>query len=229
MAVAAGAGGAVPDRLVALPGVYRPQADSRLLEAAVAREDIGPGRSVLDIGTGTGVVALRAAESGAAVTAVDASWAAVLAAWLNARLRRLPVKVRHGDFAVRAGRGPRYDFVLANPPYVPSPDAALPVRGERRAWDAGGDGRAVIDPICAAAPTLLRPGGVLLMVHSAMCDSERTLAMLARGGISARVEVRRRIGWGPVLRGRRAWLTEQGFAAPGEDREELVVIRGRYA
>ncbi|MEU8435651.1 HemK2/MTQ2 family protein methyltransferase [Streptomyces sp. NPDC029216] len=216
-------------RLVSLPGVYRPQDDSRLLEAAVALEDLGPGRTVLDIGTGTGVVALRAAASGAEVTAVDASWPAVLAARLNARLRGLPVKVLHGDFATRTTGGPRYDLVVANPPYVPCPDGALPARGARRAWDAGGDGRAVLDPICAAAPTLLRPGGVLLVVHSALCGSERTVRLLEDAGLRARIAFRRRIGWGPVLSSRRAWLIERGFAARGEDLEELVVIRGCYA
>ncbi|MFI1935961.1 HemK2/MTQ2 family protein methyltransferase [Streptomyces purpureus] len=214
-------------RLISLPGVYRPQADTLLLQAALAGEDIGPGHHALDIGTGTGAVALRAAATGATVTAVDTSWPAVLAARLNAVRLRLPLTVVHGDF-VAAAAGRRYDLVTANPPYVPSPDRELPTRGANRAWDAGADGRGVIDPICASAPALLRPGGVLLMVHSAMCDSDRTVDLLERGGLDARVVARRDVPWGPVLRSRRAWLQERGFAAPGEQWEELVVIRGRY-
>ncbi|MFD9722999.1 HemK2/MTQ2 family protein methyltransferase [Streptomyces sp. NPDC059072] len=218
----------VQERLVRLPGVYRPQEDTRLLQEALSEEQLGRGQEVLDIGTGTGAVALRAAATGARVTAVDVALAAVVAARLNAWLRRLPLRVLHGDFAAR-GSGNGYDLVLANPPYVPSPERELPSRGPGLAWDAGRDGRAVIDRICALAPVLLRPGGVLLLVHSALCDSDRTLDRLERAGVRGHVTARRRVAWGPVLRSRRAWLQERGLAAPGEQWEELVVVRARNA
>ncbi|MFF4367096.1 HemK2/MTQ2 family protein methyltransferase [Streptomyces sp. NPDC001594] len=215
-------------RLIALPGVYRPQADTLLLADALAREPLGPGARVVEIGTGTGALALRAAARGAHVTAVDVAWPAVLAARLNGWRQRLRLRVLHGDFADRT-RGRRYDLVLANPPYVPGPDSRLPTSGARRAWEAGPEGRAVIDRICTAAPTLLRPGGVLLMVHSGMCGAQKTLALLADQGLSARVTERARIPWGPVLRSRAAWLRQEGLAGEGEELEELVVVRAQYA
>ncbi|GAA0289292.1 methyltransferase [Streptomyces polychromogenes] len=215
-------------RLIALPGVYRPQADTRLLAGALAREPLWPGARVVEIGTGTGVLALRAAARGAQVTAVDVAWPAVLAARLNGWRRRLRLRVLHGDFAART-RGSRFDLVLANPPYVPGPDAVLPTGGARRAWEAGPAGRAVIDRICTAAPALLRPGGVLLMVHSGLCGAHETVALLARQGLSAHVTERIRVPWGPVLRSRRAWLREAGLAGDGDEQEELVVVRARYA
>ncbi|MEU3405167.1 HemK2/MTQ2 family protein methyltransferase [Streptomyces sp. NPDC006670] len=215
-------------RLIALPGVYRPQADTLLLADALAREPLGPGARVVEIGTGTGALALRAAARGAHVTAVDVAWPAVLAARLNGWRQRLRLRVLHGDFAERT-RGRRYDLVLANPPYVPGPDSRLPTSGARRAWEAGREGRAVIDRICTAAPTLLRPGGVLLMVHSGMCGAQKTLALLAGQGLSAHVTERARIPWGPVLRSRAAWLRQEGLAEEGEELEELVVVRARYA
>ncbi|MFH7599013.1 HemK2/MTQ2 family protein methyltransferase [Streptomyces racemochromogenes] len=214
-------------RLIALPGVYRPQADTLLLADALAREPLRPGAQVVEIGTGTGVLALRAAARGAHVTAVDVAWPAVLAARLNGWRQRLRLRVLHGDFADRT-RGRRFDLVLANPPYVPGPDSRLPAGGARRAWEAGREGRAVIDRICAAAPGLLRPGGVLLMVHSGMCGAQKTLALLHRQGMQAHVTERTRIPWGPVLRSRAAWLREQGLAEDGEDREELVVVRAQH-
>ncbi|MCB5180726.1 HemK2/MTQ2 family protein methyltransferase [Streptomyces antimicrobicus] len=214
--------------LVALPGVYRPQADTHLLAEALAQEDLGPARTVLEIGTGTGAVALHAARSGAAVTAVDVSWPAVASARVNALLRRLPLRVLHGDFAARTA-GRRFDLVVANPPYVPAPGASLPTRGPQRAWDAGPDGRAVIDRICATAPALLRPGGVLLMVHSGLCGAGTTVDRLLAAGLSARVTARASVPWGPVLRSRRAWLERQGLVAEAEEREELVVVRAHKA
>ncbi|WP_328296577.1 methyltransferase [Streptomyces sp. NBC_00435] len=214
-------------RLLAPPGVYRPQADTRLLADALSGEELGPATEVLEIGTGTGALALDAAGAGARVTAVDVSWPAVIAARFNALRRGTPLSVLHGDFAVRT-RGRRFDLVLANPPYVPSPRARLPSHGAARAWEAGPDGREVVDRICSSAPALLRPGGILLMVHSGMCGTATTLEHLSREGLTAEVVARATVPWGPVLRSRRAWLLSRGLADGGE-REELVVFRARRA
>ncbi|WP_404953376.1 HemK2/MTQ2 family protein methyltransferase [Streptomyces sp. 147326] len=217
----------LPARLIALPGVYRPQADTRLLAEALADEEIGPRTDALEIGTGTGALALHAAARGARVTAVDVSWPAVVTARLNALRRRLPLHVLHGDFAARTA-GRRFDLVVANPPYVPAPAARLPSRGPERAWDAGPDGRGVIDRICASAPELLRPGGVLLLVHSGMCGAGTTVDRLTGAGLAAGVVARASVPWGPVLRSRRAWLQGQGLAGGADEWEELVVVRARY-
>lgn len=219
--------GTAPARLFVPPGVYRPQADTRLLAEALSREEVGPDTDVMDIGTGTGALALLAASKGARVTAVDVSWNAVVAARVNGILRRLPLRVLHGDFAARTG-GRRFDVILANPPYVPSPHSGLPPRGAERAWEGGLAGRQVIDRICARASTLLRPGGVLLMVHSAMCGAQTTVERLERAGLPAQVTARALVPWGPVLRSRRAWLEDQGLAEDGEAWEELVIVRAEH-
>ncbi|MGW3324831.1 HemK2/MTQ2 family protein methyltransferase [Streptomyces virginiae] len=216
----------LPSGLVALPGVYQPQADTRLLAEALVDEDLGPRTEVLEIGTGTGALALHAATRGARVTAVDVSWPAVVTARLNAWRHRLPLRVLHGDFAERT-TGRRFDVVFSNPPYVPAPDTRPPSRGPERAWDAGRDGRAVIDRICTDGPALLRPGGVLLMVHSGMCGADETLDRLAGAGLAAQVRTTVSVPWGPVLRSRRSWLEQQGLAAEAEEWEELVVIRAQ--
>ncbi|MFD3872802.1 HemK2/MTQ2 family protein methyltransferase [Streptomyces sp. NPDC058623] len=217
----------LPTGLLALPGVYQPQADTRLLAEALTNEDLGPHKRVLEIGTGTGALALHAASRGARVTAVDVSWPAVATARLNALRRRLALRVLHGDFEARTA-GHRYDLVVSNPPYVPAPQARLPSHGPERAWDAGLDGRGVIDRICAGTRDRLHPGGVLLMVHSAMCGAQETVDRLARTGLYAEVTATATVPWGPVLRSRRAWLEQQGLAAEAEQWEELVVIRARY-
>ncbi|MFB7395202.1 HemK2/MTQ2 family protein methyltransferase [Streptomyces sp. NPDC056191] len=212
--------------LIVLPGVYRPQADTRLLAAALGDEELGPRTEVLEIGTGTGALALHAARRGARVTAVDISWPAVVTARLNALRRRLPLRVLHGDFAARTARL-RFDLVIANPPYVPAPLIRLPSHGPERAWDAGPDGRTVVDRICSAAPALLRPGGALLIVQSRMCGPQQTVDRLAEARLAAEITATASVPWGPVLRSRRAWLESQGLAAEAEQREELVIIRAR--
>ena len=210
-------------KLLRVPGVYRPQGDTRLLADALAAAAIPPGGSALDIGTGTGAMAIVAARAGASeVTAVDVCRRAVWTARMNARMRGLPIDVRRGDaLAVAAGR--RFDLIVANPPYVPA-ETASP-RGAARAWDAGLDGRSVVDRVCAAAPDLLAPGGVLLMVHSSLCDTDATLLALRGGGLKAAVVSRAEEGFGPVMRSRAGWLARRGLISDGQRAEELVVIR----
>ncbi|MFC3571855.1 HemK2/MTQ2 family protein methyltransferase [Streptomyces yaanensis] len=204
------------------PGVYEPQEDTWLLTRAMRREDIVPGTDVLDLGTGSGALALEAARLGARVTAVDISWRAVLTARMNALLSRQYISVRHGDLA-SAVPGCSFDLVISNPPYVPSPGHGSP-RGAARAWDAGLDGRLLLDRICDTATALLRPQGALLVVHSALCGVEDTLSRLAAVGLSAAVTDRLRVPFGRVLRSRLAWLRERGL--PADDLvEELVVVR----
>ena len=205
-------------------GVYPPQADTRLLAEALRREDIDAGTAVLDVGTGSGVLAAHAARRGSAqVTAVDIAPLAVGFTWLRTRIAGLPVRVLHGDLlAPVADR--RFDLIVANPPYVPGPHRPTR-RGRGTAWRGGVDGRALLDRICTDAPPLLRPKGVLLLVHSGLCGTDRTVRALVRAGLRADVTDRRTVPFGPVLRGQAAWLEARGLIAPGEDSEELVVVR----
>ncbi|WP_285635300.1 HemK2/MTQ2 family protein methyltransferase [Lentzea sp. NBRC 102530] len=207
-------------------GVYAPQEDTSFLLEALRQAAVPARARVLDIGTGTGALALAAMRAGAAeVTAVDVSRRAVWTARVNAALHRLPIRVRHGDVLDVVG-DESFDLVLANPPYVPADRAA---RGPARAWDAGLDGRVLLDPLCARAFDLLNPGGVLLMVHSALSGVDETVRRLRDCGLKAAVVQRRTVPFGPVLRSRTAFLEEQGLIEPGQREEELVVIRGDRA
>lgn len=215
-----------PGRIVRLPGVYGPQADSLLLAAALRREGIRPGTDVLDLCTGSGLLALHAARLGARVTAVDISRRAVASARLNAALTRLPVSVHRGDL-LSGLRGRSFDAVVSNPPYVPAPSATPPRRGARRAWDAGLDGRIVVNRICDEAPAALRSGGLMLIVHSVLSAPDETVRRLSRAGMEASVSDRLTIPFGPVTRGRLAWLRARGLLSSHAQQEELVVIRAR--
>ncbi|OWA05654.1 methyltransferase [Streptomyces sp. CS227] len=213
--------------VLAPAGVYAPQHDTALLTRAVTAEQPGPGTEVLDLGTGTGAVALHAARTGAHVTAVDISWTAVLTARLNAARAGCRMRVHRGDLTAPV-TGRTFDLVVSNPPYVPAPEETPPASGPARAWDAGPDGRALLDRICADAPAALRPGGTLLLVHSALCGTEATLRRLAAAGMRAEVSDRVRIPYGPVLTGRREWLVARGLA-DGSPWEELVIVRAVHA
>ncbi|MEV0981387.1 HemK2/MTQ2 family protein methyltransferase [Streptomyces sp. NPDC049915] len=207
-----------------LPGVYAPQDDTRLLAGALCDEPLPRGAAVLDVGTGSGALALEAARLGMRVTAVDVSRRAVWSARLNAWRSGLRLRIRRGNL-FEPVRGQSFDLIVANPPYVPAPEGPRTPRGAARAWDAGGDGRLLLDRICREAPGLLRPGGILLIVHSALSDPEQTLTCLRAAGLKASVTRRHRIGFGPVLRERQGWLRARGLLSAEDTSEELVVVR----
>jgi release factor glutamine methyltransferase len=141
------------------------------------------------------------------------------------------LNVRLGSLSHAAAAGP-YDVVVSNPPYVPAPaddaeEDIPPGAGPSRAWNAGPDGRLVLDPLCRIAPRLLAPGGTLLIVHSETSGIEQSLTALSAAGLNADVVATQRIAFGPVMSARRAWLVRTGKLPPGRDYERLVVIRAR--
>ena len=213
--------------LLRLPGTYPAQGDTRLLIDTLRERGLAPARRVLDVGTGGGALALAAAAEGAAsVTAVDLSRRSVTTARLNSLLQHAHLDVRRGDlFAPVAGE--RFDLVLANPPYVPAATDALPRYRTARCWDAGVDGRALLDRLCAGVADVLAEDGVLLLTQSVLADEQVTVRRLQEAGLAAEVVARRPEPFGPVMRRRAALLRERGLLAPGADSEELVVVEAR--
>jgi release factor glutamine methyltransferase len=210
--------------------VYQPQDDSRLLVDAMHDTALMPGRRVLDLCTGSGFVAIAAAEMGcASVTAFDICQHAVRCSQDNAVLAGVEVDVRHGSWIEAVDCAP-FDVVVSNPPYVPTPPGGdtEPISasaGPSRAWNAGVDGRLVLDPLCDAAPKLLCDGGSLLLVHSVLAGVQESLDRLKWAGMEAAVIASKWIPFGPVLSARAKWLEATGQIPRGCRQEELVVIR----
>jgi release factor glutamine methyltransferase len=205
--------------------VYEPDADTHLLIDSVLAAGLPPGARVLDIGTGTGRIALALKNAGAAaVEAIDISRRAALTARLNSLVNRAPVRVRRGDLLGRALG--TFDVIVANPPYVPCSTGTPGPHSRARAWDAGREGREVQDRICRDAPQHLSERGSLWLVHSALSRPARTLELLREAGLSAAVVAERDIPFGPVLRSRADWLRDEGLLDDNSVTERIVVIRG---
>lgn len=215
-------------------GVYPPQDDSRLLIDVMDKTGLARGRRVADLCTGSGVVAVAAAHQGASeVTAFDISPRAVHAARQQVSTAGVDVAVHLGSWARAAEFGP-YDLVVCNPPYLPHDptvdDLDVPSHvGPPRAWDAGYDGRLVLDPLCASVRDLLTEGGTMLLVQSEFAEPRQTLAALAGCGLDSEILVWQWIPFGPVLSARAQWLEDTGRLDPGRREEELVVIRADKA
>jgi release factor glutamine methyltransferase len=208
-------------RLLTPPGVFAPRPDAAMLLDAAAERLRG---EVLDVCTGSGVLAISAARLGVRVTAVDLSRRAVWATRINARMNGVKVEAVRGDlFCPLAGR--RFDVILSNPPYIPVPPRARRKVGSH-AWDAGGDGRLVLDPLCRGAVHHLNPGGEALIVHSSLAWVERTLELLSDAGLEAGVVFSHDGPLGPIGQARAGYLRDIGVL-DDDMVERMVVVRGR--
>jgi release factor glutamine methyltransferase len=154
------------------PAVLIPRPETELL-VDVVLERIVPHSDcrVLDLGTGSGAVALSVARQRPRVhvVAIDASEAALQIARTNARrLAVANVEFRHGDWYRGLGDH-KFDAIIANPPYVAERDPHL-MQGDlrfepRAALTAGDDGLSCIRHIIAGAAAHLSPGGWLAFEH----------------------------------------------------------------
>lgn len=171
------------------PDVLVPRPETELLvERALAAIAGLAHPAVLDLGTGSGAiaVAIAAERPDAAVTATDRSPAALAVARRNAaRLAPANLRFVEGDwFAPLAGR--RFDAIVSNPPYVAEGDPALAslAREPRGALVAGPEGLDALAAIVAGAAQHLAPDGRLALEHGAAQGSAvRTL--LAAAGFGA--------------------------------------------
>lgn len=156
--------------LTVTPATLIPRPDTEtLVDWALELLAALPGQpSVVDLGTGSGAIALavKSACPRARVTAVDFSAGALAVARANGERLALDVDWRHGSwFEPLAGQC--FDLVVSNPPYIAGDDPHLPaLRHEPlSALTPGGDGLSDLQALVDAAPRHLTRGGWLLLEH----------------------------------------------------------------
>jgi release factor glutamine methyltransferase len=151
------------------PAVLIPRPETELLvDEALAHLPLAECRTVLDLGTGSGAIALAVKRERAVVevTASDVSPAALTVARVNAQRLGLAVRfVESSWFA--ALRGERFDMILCNPPYVAADDPAFEQLGfePRLALDGGADGLDALRAVLSAARGHLTAGAFLMLEH----------------------------------------------------------------
>jgi release factor glutamine methyltransferase len=138
---------------------------------------------VLDVGTGSGAIALAIADEhpGARVTGLDASADALAVARENARRAGLGVELVRGDLFGGLPAGP-WDLVVSNPPYVREDEIEL-LAPEVRDWEPRASlvGEGATEAVATAALGVLRPGGALVL-ETAGGDAERVAEYLREIG-----------------------------------------------
>jgi release factor glutamine methyltransferase len=141
---------------------------------------------LIDLGTGSGAVALavKNARADAHVSAVDFSADALVVAQANAQRLKIDVTFSQGSWL--DGVSEKFDVIASNPPYIAAHDEHLFKLSHepQQALVSGADGLDDIRAIIAQAPARLAPGGWLLLEHG-YDQAERVRGLLAHAGLQS--------------------------------------------
>ncbi|MFO1162126.1 MAG: methyltransferase domain-containing protein [Reyranellaceae bacterium] len=169
--------------------VLRPsEYTAALIQVLQAEASAVRGASVLEIGSGSGVVLAAVASLGAAsVCGIDIEQDAVISG------RMLLHELGHGEVAEfhrgdlwEPVLGRRFDLIVANLPHFPMVQNHMP--GRLASWSAGGpDGRYLLDPFLEGLGGHLAPHGRAIITHNAFVNIERSREMVARSGLALQV------------------------------------------
>ena len=193
-----------------VPSFYPPREDTFLL---VPFARVPAGSTLLEIGSGSGLLALEAARSGARVVATDLNPWALRHLRGRARAEGLPIATVRTDLAAGLGR---FDRILANPPYLPTePGARDPDRWHNLALDGGPDGLEVTRRIVATLPEHLASGASAFVVFSTLQEAH-ALEEVRRAWTETRGAIE--VVAGRALQGERleVWRFSLRAGSPGE-------------
>lgn len=169
------------------PQVYQPAEDTYLLADNLQVKKMC---TVLEIGTGTGIIAIIAAKKARMVIATDINPHALDCAVENLVMNKAyNVELRKGDL-FEPVENEKFDLILFNTPYLPSTDEEKVGDHLDSAWNGGETGREVIDRFIKNIRDHLNPGGKVQLVQSSLSDIEKTLFKLKELGFNASITAR---------------------------------------
>ena len=164
--------------------VYVPAEDSYLLADNL---EIKKGQSVLEIGTGSGIVAMYASRLTDDITVTDINFDACELARKNFTENGIEnIEILWGNlFEVVENR--KFDVILFNTPYLPTEDDEVLDNTINYAFDGGLNGRKVIDLFLNEVGHHLNGGGIVQMIQSSLSGNDETLARLDEMGFIAEI------------------------------------------
>ena len=164
--------------------VYVPAEDSYLLADNL---EIKKGQSVLEIGTGSGIVAMYASRLTDDITVTDINFDACELARKNFTENGIEnIEILWGNlFEVVENR--KFDVILFNTPYLPTEDDEVLDNTINYAFDGGLNGRKVIDLFLNEVGNHLNDGGIVQMIQSSLSGNDETLAKLDELGFIAEI------------------------------------------
>jgi|GEM_PF-1834098 len=175
-------------KLCLFDGVYKPKLDSFLIAKELVKI-IKRNEKVLDIGTGTGILAILSAKKGAFVVATDIDRTSVKCAEYNAFLNNIELDMRVGSLFEPVKEGELFDVIVSNMTSLPTPPDEQYDENLRRNVDAGTNGRKYLDPLISKMPKYLKDGGYFLTLHSNFSDIEKTKNKLENLGFKVELKI----------------------------------------
>ena len=164
--------------------VYIPSDDTFLLAENL---EIKKGQSVLEIGTGSGLVSMYASLLTDDVTATDINYNALELAEKNFKLNNInTIRLEFGDM-FEPVKNEKFDVILFNTPYLPTDSDDIINDDLNYAFDGGLDGRKVIDRFINQVSNHLNDKGIVQIIQSSLSDNDRTLDMFDRNGFVAEI------------------------------------------
>ena len=165
--------------------VYNPAEDSYLLADNL---EIQEGQSVLEIGTGSGIVAMYASRLTDRITVTDINFDACELARRNFEDNGIEgIEILFGNLFEPVGNR-KFDVILFNTPYLPTEDDDVIDDTINYAFDGGVNGRKVIDLFLNEVGNHLNDGGIVQLIQSSLSGNEETLKMLDELGFIAEIK-----------------------------------------
>ena len=165
--------------------VYVPAEDSYLLADNL---EIEANQSVLEIGTGSGIVAMYASRLAKSVTATDINFDACELASKNFEANGIEnVEILFGNM-FEPVKNRKFDVILFNTPYLPTEEGDVIDDTINYAFDGGLNGRKVIDLFLDEVPNHLNDGGIVQMIQSSLSGNEETLQKFDEMGFIAEIK-----------------------------------------
>ncbi|SEK79152.1 release factor glutamine methyltransferase [Methanobrevibacter gottschalkii] len=164
--------------------VYIPAEDSYLLADNL---QIKKGQSVLEIGTGSGIVAMYASRLTDNITVTDINFDACELACKNFEANNIEnIEILFGNLFDPV-QNRKFDVILFNTPYLPTEKGEVLDDTINYAFDGGLDGRKVIDAFLNEVGNHLNNGGIVQMIQSSLSDNEETLKKLDKLGFISEI------------------------------------------
>jgi len=180
--------------------VYEPAEDTFLMAHSLA-QTVRKNDTVLDIGTGCGILAIIAAKKEAKkVIATDVNPHAVECARQNAKVNQVASKIemRLGDLFQPVRKTERFHIIVFNAPYLPSSPREQRTWIER-SWAGGRTGRKLIDRFILKAPHYLKRNGKILLVQSSLANIDETLEKFREVDLEAKVIAESKVAFETIM------------------------------
>ena len=166
--------------------VYVPAEDSYMLADNL---EIKEGQSVLEIGTGSGIIAMYASRLTDKITVTDINFDACELARKNFEDNNIEnIEILFGNL-FEPVKNRKFDVILFNTPYLPTEDGDVIDDTLNYAFDGGLNGRKVIDLFLNEVGNHLNDGGIVQLIQSSLSGNEETLEKLDKLGFIAEIKV----------------------------------------